>query len=189
MALLQLLHKPCFAVAVTGATAHFLLRALRSSLVLFLRVISSGVKSTSLFVLIFFPISHLLHAKRMVAHSEQYPVWSAGRVWQYAQEPTSLGFPLAGGLLCFVLHWVHKRLMPSDKTRNHSAWSQAETNSRSGKSFSCRCGCGLQPRQNNMMSRFLCLFGLSFSNRILACASVSFSRCTSKNVWGPINSP
>ena len=54
MALLQLLHKPCFKVAVTGATAHFLQRALRSSLVLFLRVISSGVKSTSLFVLIFF---------------------------------------------------------------------------------------------------------------------------------------
>jgi hypothetical protein len=50
----------------------------------------------------FFPISHLLHAKRMVAHFEQYPVWSAGNIWQYAQEPTSLGFLLAAGLLCFV---------------------------------------------------------------------------------------
>jgi hypothetical protein len=71
MALLQLLHKPCFAVAATGATAHFLQRALRSSLVFFLRVISSGLKSSRLFVLIFFPISHLLQAKRILAHFEQ----------------------------------------------------------------------------------------------------------------------
>ena len=189
MALLQLLHKPCFAFAVTGATAHFLQRALRSSLVFFLRAISSGLKSSRLFVLIFFPISHLLQAKRILAHFEQYPVWSAGKVWQYAQAFTALGFPLAAGLLCFVLHWVQKRHMPSDSTRYHSSWSQAETNSRSGNSFSCRCGCGLQPRQNNRMSRFFCLFGVSFSKRAFASGSVSFSRCTSKNVWGPINSP
>ena len=55
MALLQLQHKPCFAVAVTGATAHFLQRALRSSLVFFLRVISSGLKSTQAFCFDFLP--------------------------------------------------------------------------------------------------------------------------------------
>ena len=37
----------------------------------FLRAISSGLKSSRLFVLIFFPISHLLHAKRILAHFEQ----------------------------------------------------------------------------------------------------------------------
>ena len=63
------------------------------------------------------------------------------------------------------------------------------TNSRKGNSFSGLPGCGLQPRQNNMMSGCLFFLGASFSNWALACCRLISLRCTCKNVCGPISSP
>ena len=148
MALSHWMQRPCLAVAEGVFATQVLQRARRTSLVAFLRRISSGVNWRRVLGYVF---SSVTSGTRQT-HCGEAVATKAGRCGRTVFPSamcTCISSVGVGG--CFpdsgLRYWVHRRSIPCSKTLYHASRSQTVTNSRRGRSLSGILLRGLQFRQ------------------------------------------
>ena len=121
-ALSHWMQTPWRAVQLVGLASHFLQRARRSSLVLFRRLFSAGLKSLRVLIFIFLPMSQRAQAKRSVFRQFlQYPDFWAGFVAQNAQNVGVSGSTAGSGASNSYRHRRHTASIPWATTANHAS--------------------------------------------------------------------